>query len=61
MRSTTAMVVIYLGLLVPDPFPGARKTPFRGLHYHLGADECCLVLKVTDTEDTSTNTHPDFS
>lgn len=47
-------------LLVPDPFAGARKTPLGGLHYHLGADECCLALKVTDTEDASTSTHPEF-
>lgn len=61
MGSATAMVVIYLGLLVPDPFTGARKTPLRGLLYHLGANEGCLALEVTDKEDASTSTHPDFS
>lgn len=45
MGSAMLMVVIYLELLVPDPLSGARKTPLRGLQYHLGAGECCLALK----------------
>lgn len=61
MGSTTVMVVIYLGLLLPDSFTGSRKTPLRGLHYHLGADEYSLAVKVTGKEDASTSTHPDFS
>lgn len=60
MGSATVMAVIYLELLVPDPFTGVRKTPLTGLHYHLGADEGCLAFKVTGKKDASTSTHPDF-
>lgn len=60
MGSATVMAVIYLELLVPDPFlTTVRKTPLRGLHSHLGADECCL--KVAGKEDANTSTHPDFN
>lgn len=61
MGSAAVIIVIYLGLLVPDSFTDSRKTPLRGLHYHLGADEYFLALKVTGKEDASTSTHPDFS